>query len=469
MASTAPAERNAHLTAPSNEEDRSRVSRESSMVDEPLDKEPNLEKTASGKILTRMATVASHASAAAIPPVEEDDLPHGLRLLAIVVALALTMFLVALDMTIVATAIPKITEEFSSLNDIGWYGSAFFLTIAGFQAAWGKAYRYFPLKTTFLVSVFIFELGSLICGVAPNSVALIVGRAIAGVGGAGIASGVYTIIAFSAAPSRRAVFTGILGAVYGVASVIGPLLGGVFTDKATWRWAFYINLPVGGVSAAIILLTFRAPPAAKPAEASWQEKILQMDLPGTFTIIAAVVCFLLAIQWGGVTKSWNDSQIIGLLVGFGLLVILFIVVQYFSGDRAVLQGRLLKNRNVLVSSVFAGFFGGAFFLLLYYLPLYFQSVDGVSAADSGIRNLPLVLGAALFSIISGGLISATGQFAPFLILGGVITSIGSGLLYTLDIGSGSDKWIGYQTLAGIGLGLAIQVRCSRPFFLGLYL
>lgn len=185
-----------------------------------------------------------------------------------------------------------------------------------------------------------------------------------------------------------------------------------------------------------------------------------MDLPGTITIVAGVVCFLLAIQWGGITKAWNDSQVIGLFVGFGLLAILFIVIQYISGDRAVLQGRLLRNRNVLVACAYAGFFGGSFFLLLYYLPIYFQSVDGVSAADSGIRNVPLVLGAALFSIISGGLISLTGQFAPFLILGGAITSIGSGLLYTLDIGSGSNQWIGYQALAGIGIGLAIQVSCS---------
>jgi MFS transporter, DHA2 family, glioxin efflux transporter len=134
-------------------------------------------------------------------------------------------------MTIVATAIPRITDEFKSLQDVGWYGSGFFLTIAAFQSTWGKAYKYFPLKTAFMLSIAIFEVGSLICAVAQNSTTLIVGRAIAGVGGAGIAAGAYTIIALAAPPGQAAAFTGILGAVYAVASVVGPLLGGVFTGK----------------------------------------------------------------------------------------------------------------------------------------------------------------------------------------------------------------------------------------------
>ena len=400
--------------------------------------------------LRRTTTAATLASI-------RDQLPHSFKLLAIVVALSLSIFLVSLDMTIVSTAIPKITDEFHSLQDIGWYGSGFFLTLAAFQSTWGKAYRYFPLKSTFLLSIFIFEVGSLICGVAQNSVTLIVGRAVAGVGGAGVASGAYTIIGFSAPPSRRAAYTGILGAVYGVSSVVGPLLGGVFTDHATWRWAFYVNLPIGGFAASVIFLTFQTPPAAKPEQASWKEKLLQMDLPGTFTIMAAVICFLLAIQWGGVSKSWNDSQVIGLLVGFGLLVIVFIAIQYFSGDRAVIQGRLLKNRNVLVGIIYIVFFSGSFFLLLYYLPIYFQSVNGISAADSGIRNLPLVLGTAIFSVISGSLISATGYHVPFLILGSVLSTIACGLIFTLDIGSSAKEWIGYQALAGIGIGLALQI------------
>ncbi|KAK3168518.1 hypothetical protein OEA41_004966 [Lepraria neglecta] len=385
------------------------------------------------------------------------DYPHAFKLAFIVVALVLSIFLVALDMTIVATAIPRITDEFHSLNDVGWYGSAFFLTVASFQSTWGKAYKYYHLKPTFMVSIAIFEIGSLICGVAQNSVTLIIGRAIAGMGGAGIASGAYTIIAFAVPPTQRPAFTGILGATYGCASVIGPLLGGVFTSHATWRWCFYVNLPIGGASASVILFFFQAPAASKPVKADWKEKLLQMDPLGTLTIMAAVICYILALQWGGTTKAWNSSPVVGTLVGFVVFLIAFGLVEWKMGDRAVLQGKFLKQRAILVNLVYNFFFAGAFFAMLYYLPIYFQSVDGVSASESGIRNIPLVLGVSIFTVVSGGLITTYGVYVPFLLAGSALATIGAGLIYTLDIGSPSSHWIGYQALAGIGVGLSIQV------------
>ncbi|MCJ1474940.1 hypothetical protein MMC13_003600 [Lambiella insularis] len=409
------------------------------------EKEPTLERTTAD-----LKTPDS-------PSPEASEYPAGFRLVGIVLALVVTIFIVSLDLTIIATAIPRITDEFHSLDQVGWYGSAFFLTMASFQSTWGKAYKYFPLKTGFLMAIFIFEVGSLMCGVAQNSITLIVGRAIAGVGGAGIASGCYTIVAFSVPPARRPAFTGILGATYGVASVIGPLLGGVFTDKATWRWCFYINLPVGGAAAAIIFLTFRTPAAAKPAQATLLEKVLQMDPIGTSTIMAAVICYLLALEWGGVTKTWRDSSVIGTLVGFVLLLVVFGVNEWFQGDRALLQGRLLKKRIVLVGSMYTISLAGAFFALLYYLPIYFQVVSGVSPSQSGVRNLPLVISVSLFTIISGNLISIFGHYVPLMIAASVLSTIGAGLIFTLGVGSPSSHWIGYQAITGMGMGLGLQI------------
>jgi MFS transporter, DHA2 family, glioxin efflux transporter len=224
-----------------------------------------------------------------------------------------------------------------------------------------------------------------------------------------------------------------------------------------FRWCFYINLPIGGVSAAIILFFFATPPQAVPAKATMKEKLLQMDLPGTFVIMAAIICYILALQWGGQSKAWNSSAVIGTLVGFVLILILFIVIEWYSGERAMIVGRIARDRTIWVSMIFIFFLAGTFFLLLYYLPIYFQVVSGVTASQSGVRNLPLILATTLATIISGGLISAYGHFVPFMIIGSVLSTIGAGLLYTLNTTSSSGHWIGYQILTGWGIGLALQV------------
>ncbi|KAI9837895.1 MAG: hypothetical protein M1837_002685 [Sclerophora amabilis] len=391
---------------------------------------------------------------------DSSDSGSGLgtfRLVCIVVALALSMFLVSLDMTIVATAIPSITDEFKGLDLVGWYGSAFFLTLGSFQSTWGKAFKYFSLKPVFLLSILVFEIGSLICAVGNNSTTLVIGRAIAGVGGAGISSGAFTIIALTAPPRQRPAFIGILGASYGIASVIGPLLGGVFTSRLSWRWCFYINLPIGFVSAAIIFVFFKAPPPSPFVKESLREKLLQMDVPGTSFLLAATVCYLLALQWGGVTKPWNDSSVIGTLVGFIVIGAAFFLIQWRQGERGIIIGRILRVRSVYIAMGFIFLLAGTFFLLIYYLPIYFQVVSGVDAAESGIRNLPLILAQTIATIASGLLITKFGHAVPFLLGGAALTTVGAGLIFTLDVGSPSGEWIGYQVLAGLGIGLSFQV------------
>ena len=182
-----------------------------------------------------------------------------------------------------------------------------------------------------------------------------------------------------------------------------------------------------------------------------------MDFGGSALIICSVICLLLPLQWGGITKAWSDSTVIGTLVGSGLILIAFVINEYYMGDRALLVPRLLKQKSFALASAYMLFNSAAFFILIYYLPYYFQSVDGVSASSSGIRNLPFVLSVALFSLLSGAAVTLTGHYTTNQLLGSSLIMVASGLIYTLNIGSSAGKWIGYQVLAGIGSGMSFQL------------
>ena len=263
---------------------------------------------------------------------DDSKYPGGATLVLLTFGLCLATFIIALDNTIIATAIPHITTVFNSLNDVGWYGSSYLLTTTSLQPSFGKIYTYFDVKWTYLCALLIFELGSILCAAATSSEMLIVGRAVAGAGAAALFSGAMTIIGYSVALRQRAIYIAMLASMFGIASVVGPILGGVLTDRATWRWCFWINLPFGGVALLTVFFFFKSP-ERRHTDMTLRQKIGQIDLVGAALLICAVVCLLLALQWGGIKYPWHDSRVWGCLLGFGLILAVFIGWQFKLRDR----------------------------------------------------------------------------------------------------------------------------------------
>ena len=257
-------------------------------------------------------------------------------------------------------------------------------------------YTFYPLKTVYLISILIFEVGSAICGAAPSSVALIVGRAIAGVGSAGIFAGSLIIVAYTVPLVKRPIYTGLIGAMYGLASIAGPLLGGVFTDKVSWRWCFYINLPLGAVTTVVIVLFFKSPARDAEKKVPLRQRAMQLDLGGTAIFIVAIVVCVLALQWGGATYAWSNYRVILCLTLFGVLTAVFILIQWYEGNNATIPFRIVRQRSVAAALFFSFTLGAHFFIMVYWIPIWFQAIKGVSALQSGIRCLPMIL-----SLVSG--------------------------------------------------------------------
>ncbi|KAL6881380.1 putative aflatoxin efflux pump [Trichoderma novae-zelandiae] len=386
---------------------------------------------------------------------EDNYKPKSLKFWLIIVSAFVSMFLVALDRTIISTAIPTITDDFHSLSDIGWYGSSYMLTTAAFQLVWGRVYRFYDLRWTFLTCIVIFEVGSAICGSAPTSSVFIVGRAIAGVGSAGITTGSLLTTIDLIPLAKRPMFQASFGLVFGVASITGPLMGGAFTENVSWRWCFYINLPVGVVAFAFLFFFLRVP--SKPqAPASVKEKILRLDPLGTLFFIPSTVCLLLALQWGGSVYEWNNWRIILLFIMFGVAALAFALVQIKMPETASLPPKVISQRTLLCATFYMLFVAGAMMLLVYFIPLWFQTTHGISPVRSGIYTIPLVLSLVIAVTLSGILTQRIGYYMPALVLAPCIMAVGEGLLYTFKPDTGSPHWIGYQFLAGFGLGFGFQ-------------
>ncbi|KAK2015900.1 major facilitator superfamily transporter [Colletotrichum eremochloae] len=422
------------------------------VTDHPLSEKPPSSSEDGG----HRATGDASASATEQEDAEEEYIT-GVKLLLVLSALTLVVFLMLLDGSIITTAVPEITTAFNSLSDVGWYGAAYSLCGAALQPFAGKLYTYLSSKQTFLAFLFLFELGSLLCAVATSSDMFIVGRAVAGMGTAGLFNGALTMIGATVPLQKRPLVIGIMIGLSNMGLVIGPLIGGAFTEYVNWRWCFYINLPIGGVVAVLLLLIHI------PSKITTPLPLLQvpghLDLPGFVLFAPAAVMFLLALQFGGNDYAWDSSVVIGLFVGAGVMAVLFFYWEHRLGDdEAMMPLDLFKSRIILTSCVVGATSYSVTMVSSYYLPLYFQSIKGATPFQGGVDFLPTILSQLVFAVISGALVGRMGYYLPWAVFGSIVSTIGNGLISTWTPHTSSAAWIGYQVLLGAGRGSMMQMH-----------
>ncbi|KAL4798396.1 major facilitator superfamily domain-containing protein [Aspergillus venezuelensis] len=395
-------------------------------------------------------------------PVEPNDAAgeewiSGVPLFMVVAGITLVIFLMLLDTSIIATAIPKITDQFHSLEDVAWYGSAYTLASCALQPLTGKFYTHFQSKWTFLGFFAVFEIGSIVCGAATSSMMLIIGRAVAGMGSSGMINGALTIIAGAVPMHKRPALVGMMMGFAQLGLVCGPLVGGAFTTKTTWRWCFYINLPIGGL-VAILLVFIRMPEQRKKGRAIdvLPTFYKSFDLLGFVLFAPAAIMFLLALEYGGTEYPWDDQVIIGLFVGSGVTAIVFLIWEWYKGKEAMIPFHLITQRIAYSSYATIAVIFGLTMVMSYYLPIYFQSIRDDSALDSGVNLLPNIIAQLVTAVMSGFLIGKLGYYLPWCLGGAVFCAVGSGMLSTLSPTTSTAAWAAYQVLVGLGRGASTQ-------------
>ncbi|MFD3333341.1 DHA2 family efflux MFS transporter permease subunit [Streptomyces sp. NPDC058700] len=362
-------------------------------------------------------------------------------------ALLLGMLLAALDQTIVSTALPTIVSELGGMEHLSWVVTAYMLASTAATPLWGKLGDQYGRKKLFQAAIVLFLIGSALCGIAQNMPQLIAFRAVQGLGGGGLMVLSMAIVGDLVSPRERGRYQGLFGAVFGATSVLGPLLGGLFTEHLSWRWVFYINLPIGIVALFVIAAVLHIP--KRPTRHT-------IDYLGTLLIASVATCLVLVASLGGTTWAWGSARIIGLAVLGAVLLVWFVRVERRAAE-PVLPLELFRIRTFTLVSVISFVVGFAMFGAMTYLPTFLQVVQGVTPTMSGVHMLPMVAGMLITSTASGQIVSRTGRWKVFPITGTALTGLGLLLLNELTETSSTWEMSVYFFVFGAGLGLVMQV------------